>query len=103
MKDNVINIKDFNEVMSSLKSNNTKKKYFVSESKGHIGIPDNCYDGEQGEYNERFEFFRHPDFPENIFMKITYITDSYGDNETKENIEFVEGKVKTVTVYEPIN
>lgn len=80
-----------------------KNKYLVNTEKGHIGIPDNDYDGDHGEYNETFKFYKHPDFPEGIFFRETWHTDSYGDNNSVVEYGFVEGKEKTITVYEPIN
>ena len=65
-----------------------KSKYEVSEQKG--------------EYNETFIFYKHPKLPENIFMKETYHTDSYGYGDLLVSVEFVEGKTKTITAYEPI-
>lgn len=79
-----------------------KSKYEVSEQKGHQGIPESFDEGNQGEYNETFIFYKHPKLPENIFMKETYHTDSYGYGDLLVSVEFVEGKTKTITVYEPI-
>ena len=88
-------IKAFNEVMSN------KKAYKVQETKGHQGL--GSYGESQGEYNETFIFYKHQDFPENIFLKETIETDSYGSNEHTSNITFVEGKEKTITIFEPVN
>lgn len=80
-----------------------KNKYFINEVKGHTGIPDNSDDGEQGEYNEYFRFYKHPDLPEGVFLRETYQTDSYGYDRHLTKYEFVKGKEKTITVFEPIN
>lgn len=53
----------------------------------------------QGEKGETFEVY-NVGLPDGMFLKITTITDSYGDNESVGGIEFVKGKEKTVTVYE---
>lgn len=79
-----------------------KSKYKVSEQKGHIGIPDDYDEGNQGEYNETFVFYKHKGLPEGVFMKETYYTDSYGSGNSLVSVEFVEAKPKTITVYEPI-
>ena len=79
-----------------------KSKYLVNQERGHIGIPDDSSDGEQGEYNETFKFYKHPEFPEGVFFRETLQTDSYRYNESVTNYEFVEGKEKTITVFEPI-
>jgi len=88
-------------VIAELFSN--KSKYQHSEATGHRGIPDEWHDGMQSEYNERFIYYRHPQMPENYFMKETYQTDSYGSEERITNVEFVKGVEKQVTVFEPIN
>lgn len=79
-----------------------KSQYRMSEQKGYQGIPDDYYDGNQGEYNETFVFYKHKGLPEGVFMKETYHTDSYGSGNSLVNVEFVEGKTKQITVYEPI-
>jgi hypothetical protein len=89
-------IKAFNEVMSN------KNAYITQEQSGHRGIPDNSYDGEQGEYNEKFIFYKHKDFPEGVFLRETYHTDSYGSGEFLEEIKFVTGKEKMVVVFEAV-
>lgn len=88
------------KVLNELFSNKTHSKYRISTGDGHQGIIDS--DGRQGEYNERFEYLQHPDMPKNIFLQITYRSDSYGDNESIYEYKFVEGKAKTITIYEPI-
>lgn len=80
---------------------NNKNRYFHSETKGYIGVHSD--DGDEGEYNETFKFYKHPGFPEGIFMRETYNTDSYGYDDVLVKTEFVKGKEKTITVFEPIN
>jgi len=94
----IIELKVLNELMS----NNTKNKYLVQTQQGHIGIPDSWGDGNQGEYNEAFKFYKHPGLPEGVFMKETYHTDSYGERDSLVDVQFVKGKEKTITVFEPI-
>lgn len=57
---------------------------------------------QQEVYNRTFKVYRHPNFPEGIFMKETYKTDNYGGDDRLYSVEFVKGKEKTITVYEPI-
>lgn len=92
-----ISLKALNELLGK-----TKYKYFMNEADGHRGIGDNYYDGVQGEYNETFKFYKHPELPEGIFMRETYHTDSYGGSEALVEVQFVEGKAKIITVYEPV-
>lgn len=79
-----------------------KQNYKLQTEKGHQGISNFTYDGEQEEYNETLVFYKHPGLPDNVFMKETYRTDSYGNNDFLYSVEFIEGKAKTITVYEPI-
>jgi len=78
-----------------------KNKYFLNKKNGHTGVPDDG-EGNQGEYNEYFKYYRHPEMPENLFMRERYETDSYGETEGITHTEFVKGKEKTITVFEPI-
>jgi len=89
-------IKAFNEVMQN------KNKYEVNKILGHQGIPETENEGYQDEYNEYFLLYKHPNFPENIYLRETYCTDSYGDNDSITDICFVQGKEKSVLVYEKI-
>lgn len=84
---------------------NNKEKYKLNTEKGYQGVSGNSYssDGVQGEYDEKFIFYRHPEMDNNLFMRETYNTDSYGYNDSLVKIEFVKGKTKKITVFEPIN
>jgi hypothetical protein len=77
-------------------SKDTKHKYKVSTIEG-ISEP------YEGGYNETYELYRHPEMSEDIFLKITIRTDSYGKNEFIHDMQFVEGEEKTIVTYEPIN
>lgn len=92
--DQLIKLKDLQDLLGN------KHKYFTNEVKGHIGIGE--YGERQGEYNEIYKFYKHPGLPEGVFMRETYQSDSYGDNLAITEIGFVEGKAKTITVFEPI-
>lgn len=90
-----ISLETLNELLKN------KSKYLLYTERGHQGVG-NVYDGVQGEYNETFKFYKHPGLPDNIFMKEIYQSDSYGDDDRLVSIEFVQGKTKTITVYEPV-
>lgn len=81
---------------------NNKGKYLHSVRTGYIGIAEGDYNGSQGEYNERFVYYRHPEMPESYFMQETYDTDSYGNEEKIVSVQFVKGVEKTIKVFEPI-
>jgi len=96
MKEETILLKDLQDLLKN------KSKYKMQEKTGHIGIPDDYSEGNQGEYNETIIYYKHPGFTEGVFMQETYHTDSYGNNEHLVDIQFVKGKEKKVTIYEPI-
>ncbi len=96
MKEESILLKDLQDLLKN------KDKYFQSEQKGHTGIPNTYDEGEQGEYNKIFKYYKHPGLPVGIFMRETWNTDSYGSNEAIVSVEFVKGKEKQITVFEPI-
>jgi len=96
MKEETILLKDLQDLLKN------KSKYKIQQVKGHIGIPDNYSEGNQGEYNETIIYYKHPNLPENVFMQEIYHTDSYGSGLYLNSISFVKGKEKKVTVYEPI-
>ncbi len=91
------------KILNELFSKTTKNKYKINEKRGHIGIPENEDEGNQGEYNEKFIYYRHPEMSENLFMEETYHTDSYNSDNHLVEIKFVKGKEKTIIIYEPIN
>lgn len=95
--ENKISLQTLNELF------NNKSKYFKNHKKGHQGIGNNNSNGHQGEHNEYFKFYKHPELPEGVFMRETYNTDSYGDNDFIVKVEFVKGKEKQITVFEPLN
>jgi hypothetical protein len=90
-----IKLSDLKDLLSN------KYKYEMKTEKGHQGV-DRRHDGTQGEYTETFKYYKHPGLPEGVFMRETWRSDSYGNNESINSIDFVEGKAKTITVYEPI-
>jgi hypothetical protein len=54
----------------------------------------------QGGYDEYYKVFKLP--VEGVFLKLTYRTDSYGDNDSLHSIQFVKETQKKVTIYEAI-
>lgn len=87
-------IRAFNEVMQN------KNKYKVNKILGHQGIPETEDEGYQGEYNEYFLLYGHPNFPENVYLRETYQSNSYGEDDAITDVRFVQGVEKTVIVYE---
>lgn len=96
---------DFDELEANFKNEFTDAFKFLNSKQIHIGIGDSSYgyvDGVQGEYNEAEFYFSHPELEENHFIALTFITDSYGNDITLNEVKVVKGVAKTVTVYEPI-
>lgn len=50
-------------------------------------------------YDRRYEIY-DAKLEDNYFVKISYITDSYGNHEEIAGISFVKGEEKKITVYE---
>lgn len=74
-----------------------KAKYLLSTSKSE------SYGDYEGSYDEYFKYYKHPQLPENIFLRETIRTNSYKTDDFVYEITLVQGKEKTITVFEPIN
>jgi len=57
-------------------------------------------EGEQGVEGLKYEIYQLPF--DDLFLKIEIRTDSYGDNERVESIQFAIASEKVVKVYDPI-
>lgn len=98
-----LELKTINKILSNLESTYSVGLKKLSTENTVIQIGDhNGWEASQGSYNESNAYYSHPELPDNIFLKVTYRTDSYGSGESVYAISFVEGKEKTITVYEPI-
>lgn len=81
-------------------SKGNKKLKFIERKSGHVGILEDS-EGSQGEYNEYFDIYQVVEDPE-VFIKASYMTDSYGEGNNLHSITFVKGVKKTIEVFEPI-
>jgi hypothetical protein len=97
------NLKQINELLGDLRNlGNNKKLKFVQRTDINTPIADSSYvDGIQGEEDLYAEIFKVVD-KENVFLRVEYYTDSYGENETIGSISFVEAKEKLVQQFEKI-
>lgn len=87
--------KKINEVLSDLSSYSLSRKYKKVESKQS----DNYHeDKDQGEFGVKTEVYELG-FDE-LYLRTTTHSDSYGDSETIVKVEFVKAVKKEVTVYE---
>lgn len=66
-----------------------------------VSTPINTHygDGLQGEENVFVKIYQSVQQP-NIYIKVTYFTDSYGSGSYVRGVQFVQPKEKTVTVFE---
>ncbi len=88
-----MNYKKLNEVFKNLRNIKLKK---VSTTQS-----DNFYEEKnQGEEGERIDVYELGF--DDLFIKITTVSDSYGNNESIDSIQFVKPIVKQVTDFEPV-
>lgn len=92
-----IEIELLNRILSNMGRGN-KELSFVDKILGHQGIPSG-YEGMQGEYNEYHEIYSIRSLPE-LFIKVTYNTNSYGDSERITSTKFVKKVKKEVNIYD---
>lgn len=93
-----MNYKLINEALENIPNLRCNHKKFkkVSDSK----IDNLRGDERQGEYDELFEIYSLGE--DDLHLKLTLRTDSYGDNEFVHSIQIVKPIVKQVTDFEPI-
>jgi len=99
-----LSLKQINGILADVFSDyNAPKLTKIKTDQTHRG---NRYDGDnemsQGEYDEDTTYYSHADLPESIFVAVCVQSDSYGDNEHVSSVQLVEGKPRTITVFEPI-
>ena len=88
-----MNYKQLNEVFKSLRNIKLKK---VSTNQS-----DNFYsEKNQGDEGVRIDVYELGF--DVLYLKVTTISDSYGDNESIDSIQFVKPIVKQVTDFEPV-
>lgn len=93
-------LNDLLKNLNNYELGDNKELTYVSEGKTHTGITDG--DGYEGEYNEYQKVFKVNKL-EDIYIKFTIRTDSYGGNDYVHSIQFVKPTVKTIQLFEPIN
>jgi len=92
-------IAEINKLLSNLQHPDPKLLKKVKLKKGHTGIPDEYGEGNQGEYNEYDVIYKILS-EKDLFLKVTYTTDSYASNDAVTGVQIVKAKEKKVTVYE---
>lgn len=94
-----MNYKLINEALfniSKLRYNHPKFKKVSSQTVDNLRGEER-----QGEFNEIIEIYSLGE--DNLHLKLTLNTDSYGDNEALMSIQVVKPIVKQVADFEPIN
>jgi len=96
-----ISVEKLNKIFKEIQffPNNKELKY-LERQEGHKGVPE-AVEGYQGEYNEYSEIYKINEF-DDLFLKVTYNTDSYGENDFVVSIQFAKPKQVNKTIYEPI-
>jgi hypothetical protein len=89
-----------NEILGNFSFKHNSKLKFIEKQKLHMGVSDSSYggDGVQGEYDSYADIYKILS-EEDLYLKVEYITDSYGDSARVESIQFVVPKVKTIQKY----
>lgn len=89
-------IKQLNEILSDLQDLRYSKKYKKVHSQV---VKELGGEGCEGESGLAYEVY-NVGLPDGVMVKLKINTDSYGDNEFINGVEFVKAVAKQVTVYE---
>jgi len=93
-----MNYKLINEALENIPNLRYNHKKFIKVSDSKI---DNLHGREsQGDYDELIEIYALG--ADDLHIKLTLRTDSYGDNEFVHSIQIVKPIVKQVTDFEPV-
>lgn len=74
----------------------------VNSERTHTGVLNTNGYGSQDEFNETTTYYTHKELPEGVFVRFVNRTDSYGEGNALHSVQFVQGRAKQITVYEPI-
>lgn len=97
-----MNLKEINDILAVIINPQASGLVtFVERIDNHLGVSDNSYaaDGVEGEYDSYSMIYKINSQP-NLYMRVTYNTDSYGANESIISIRFVKKNEKKVKTYE---
>ncbi len=91
-------LKKVNEILGNLLNINPKLLIFVEREDIYNGLSENSYgEGTEGEYNSWCNIYRIKG--EDLFLKVIYYTDSYGEERGISGIQFVQEVKKTVKTF----
>lgn len=91
--------KVFNKIISNLNYPDSTVLKFIEQKEISTPINSNYGDGLQGEKNTFYKIYQIIEYPE-YYLKVTYFTDSYGDNEYIKGAELVQPVEKLIKVFE---
>ena len=97
-----MNLKEINDILAVITNPQALGLVtFVERIDNHLGVSDNSYadDGVEGEYDS-YSMIYKINSQQNLYMKVTYNTDSYGSNEFIVSIKFVKKNEKKIKTYE---
>lgn len=89
--------KEVNTLLANIDKPDPKVFRFVEQLEIDTPIPKN-FDGLQGEENTFAKIYRVID-EENLYLKVVYFTDSYGEGEFLRSVQFVSAREKSINVY----
>lgn len=92
-----MNYQKINEVLADLSEYRLSGLYTKIET---TQSSDYYSEKDQGEVGTK-EIIYKLDF-DDLHLKVLYISDSYGENETIKSVQFVKAVKKEITVYEPV-
>lgn len=91
-------LQQINQLLKNLENPDPKVLKFIKKIDVSTPIPNDGY-GSQGEENVFDKVYQSATDPD-IYIKVTYYTDSYGYGEYVRSVQFVQPKEKVVTVFE---
>lgn len=98
-------LKKINQLLSNIDYIDSRNEdlIFIERQDVHLGVTGNSYasEGVRGEEDSYYKIFKI-NSEENLFLRIEYFTDSYGDNESIRGVSFVKPTESKITVYESI-
>lgn len=102
METKQLNIDLLNKILSNLECpDNNKELEFAKRIEIDMAVTKSSYGGEgvQGAEDIYAKVYKIKS-EDNLFLKIEYFTDSYGDNESVRSVKFVIPSTKTIQVFE---
>ena len=90
-------LEKLNKILGKLKNNPNLQ--FVARQNIHLGVSESSYqEGVQGEEDRYYEIYKI--LEEDLFVRIEFFTDSYGESPSITGINFVKKQTKTIETYE---